>query len=67
MKWEHSAPIKHEVLFNILTSIIKTQSDAMLSFKKDNIIYFSSVNNFDNFSKEIQDTADNVILWLKSD
>ena len=67
MKWVHSTPIKHELLFELLTSIIKTDHEIMLCFKINDTIYISSANTFDSFPSEIQDAADNVILWQKSD
>ena len=67
MKWVHSISFKHDEIFDILTAFIETKQEAMISFKIDNIIYLASSNNFDDFPREIQDAADNVILWQKSD
>ena len=67
MKWIHSIPFKHDDFFDILTAFIETKQEAMISFKINNIIYLSSSNNFDDFPRETQDAADNIILWQKSD
>lgn len=67
MKWAHSTPIKHELLLELLPSIFETDHEVMLCFKINDTIYVSSTSNFGNFPSEIQDMADNIILWQKSD